>query len=118
MQGVLPPRAEERIERCRGRKRYCRLVINPKRDIDRFDVMVRADIALLSGGKQPHALCAELIPSKVRSGGGIFGVGAENLFKQRLELREGSWCGDGLSRSCAMRISRQTSLLNFGSGGT
>ena len=44
-------------------------------DIGCFHIMVRTNIPIVSGGKQPQRLCAELIPSKVNSGGGIAGVG-------------------------------------------
>lgn len=47
---------EERIERCRGSERIAGLVINPKRDVDHLDVMVRAHIAL--GVRRQTTACA------------------------------------------------------------
>ena len=37
---------KERVECDRGGERVARLIINPVRDIERFDVMIRADVAI------------------------------------------------------------------------
>ena len=47
---------KERVERCRGSERIAGLVINPKRDVDPLDVMVRAHIAL--GVRRQTTACA------------------------------------------------------------
>ena len=103
-------RGKECVVRDRARQHVPSFVKNRERLVDRFDVMIRADIAIAVWRRASAELgCSP--PSKVRSGPGIVGVGRQrSLISLCNHGEEGASCW---WRACPVRIAGQDSLVEL-----
>jgi hypothetical protein len=71
---------EERIERGDGSKGVARLIKNPERDVERFDVMVQADVPI--GVRRRYALQTfDFLRAWPRGELGVFSLGPDTTWE-------------------------------------
>ena len=107
---------KERVVRDRARKQVPGFVKNRERLVDRFHVMIRADIAIAVWRRASAELGCST-PSKVSIGAGIVGVGRQRFLISLCNHGEEEVPVAGGAPVFRVRISRQTSLFGFPSAG-